>query len=350
MNRLSTQEKTRSVRLGPFELEHPFLLAPMAGITNSPFRRLMRRSQSALVISELISANGIHFKSQRTYDLMKFQEDERILGIQIFGEDKNNLVEACQYIEQLGADFIDLNLGCPVTKVVKKGAGSALCRKPPELQKILEAMVNSVRLPVTIKIRTGWTDQTRNADEVVQAAYDAGVSWVAIHGRSRAQAYKGQSDWDYIAEVKSKSPLPIIGNGDVLTPEQAVARYEESGVDAVMIGRAALRNPFIFQQSSELWQTGAYNKIQYEAYLDLLASQRELLSQLENDRIKVLQSKKFLAWYSAGFRESSEFRGRLFKMKNFEEVWDDGFRFFEESTHQRDMSFLTEDFLMGGHG
>ena len=163
----------------------------MAGITNSPFRRLMRRQKSAMVISELVSANGIEYAGARTLDLLRYHDEERTVGLQIFGEDTGLLCKASQHVERSGADFVDLNLGCPVPKVVKKGAGSAMCRDPISLGKTLEAMVKAVKIPVTIKIRTGWDAESRNALEVVRVAADAGVEWVAIHGRTRAQGYSG---------------------------------------------------------------------------------------------------------------------------------------------------------------
>ncbi|MCM2324643.1 MAG: tRNA-dihydrouridine synthase family protein, partial [Oligoflexia bacterium] len=238
-----------TVQLGPFRLEHPFIIAPMAGITDSPFRRLMRRMKSSMVVSELVSANGIHYGGQKTLELLKYAEEERPVGLQIFGEEVGNLCEAARQVEKLGADFVDLNMGCPVPKVVRRGAGSAMCRDPLALSKTLEAMVKAVRIPLSIKIRTGWDAQSRNAGEVVRVAAESGVAWVAIHGRTRAQGYSGQADWDLLAEVKSRSPIPIIGNGDVSTPETAIEKMRSSGVDAIMIGRAALRNPFIFEQS-----------------------------------------------------------------------------------------------------
>src|ERR1700679_2961646 len=162
-----TSSLTKPIKLGPFEIEHPFILAPMAGITNSPFRRLMRRRKSAVVVSELVSANGIEYASDRTLDLLRFHEEERVVGLQIFGESTERLVKACQLIEKMGADFVDLNLGCPVPKVVKRGAGSAMCRDPISLGRTLEAMVKSCKIPVTIKIRTGWDSESRNALDVV---------------------------------------------------------------------------------------------------------------------------------------------------------------------------------------
>ena len=338
------------IQLGPFKTEHPFILAPMAGITNSPFRRLMRRLNSSIVVSELVSANGLEYMSQKTLDLLRFHEEERTIGLQIFGEDTERLCRASQYVEKLGADFVDLNLGCPVPKVVKSGAGSAMCRNPSELGKTLAAMVKSVKIPVTIKIRTGWDADSRNAPAVVQAAADAGVAWVAIHGRTRAQGYSGQSDWDYIAEVKSKSPIPIIGNGDINTPETAVRRMKESGVDAVLIGRGALRNPFIFEQAYALWKGEELVEAGNERYLELLKTQRSLLSESFEPKGAMIHARKFLAWYSAGYPGSSEFRKKVFTITEPEQLWNEAESFFDLAVRGRDLAFMREEFLMGGHG
>ena len=345
-----SEPKLSSLRLGPFEIDHPFILAPMAGITNSPFRRLMRRMRSSIVISELISANGIEYAGERTLEMLRFHEEERIVGLQIFGEDEERLCKASQLVEKQGADFLDLNLGCPVPKVVKKGAGAAMCRNPAELYKILAAMVKSVKIPVTIKIRTGWDENSKNAHEVVRAASDAGVAWVAIHGRTRAQGYSGEADWNYIGEVKSKSPIPIVGNGDLGTAELAVERLKQSGVDAVLIGRAALRNPFIFEQAEALWRgKDAVHPIA-DRYLSLLETQRGLLSEHFNPRMAVVHSRKFLAWYSSGFPGCHEFRRKVFTIADEKELWNEAQQFFETATRTRDMSFLSQPFLMGGHG
>lgn len=337
-------------QLGPFDTEHPFILAPMAGITHSPFRRLMRRHRSAVVISELVSATGIEYAGARTIDLLKFHEEERRVGLQIFGEDQEHLVKACQYVEKLGADFVDLNMGCPVPKVVKKGAGSAMCRDPIGLSKILRAMVESVKIPVTIKIRTGWDAQTRNAAEIVRVAADAGVRWVAIHGRTRAQGYSGDADWDFIGDVKAKSPLPIIGNGDVSTAQDAVRRYRDYGVDAVMIGRGALRNPFLFEQSEALLLGREVRKPTIEDYLALMREQRELLEQTFPARMAMVHARKFLAWYSAGFPGCHEYRRKLFAINDPEVIWSETFEFFERNARERSLDFLSQPFLMGGHG
>ena len=338
------------IQLGPFSLEHPFIVAPMAGITNSPYRRLARRHGSSMVVSELVSANGIEYLGDKTLDLLKFTEEERTLGLQIFGEDTERLVKAAQYVERLGADFVDLNLGCPVPKIVKKGGGSAMCRDPIALGKTLTAMVKGVKIPVTIKIRTGWDAESRNALDCVHAAADAGVRWVAIHGRTRAQGYSGLADWDLIGNIKAKSPLPIIGNGDLITPEVAVDRLRTYGVDAVMIGRGALRNPFIFAQARALWRGETYQRPGVEAYTSLIDEQKGLLNQHFNERTAMIHARKFLAWYSSGFPGCHEFRSKVFSEPEPAVLWDEARRFFERGVADRDLKFMQAPFLMGGHG
>jgi tRNA-dihydrouridine synthase B len=347
---MSLSSISKPVQLGPFQLEHPFVLAPMAGITNSPFRRLMRRMKSSMVVSELVSANGIEYASQRTIDLLKFHEEERTVGLQIFGENTERLVKACQLVEKMGADFVDLNLGCPVPKVVKNGAGSAMCRNPSELGKTLAAMVRSVKIPVTIKIRTGWDSTARNALDVVNAARDAGVIWVAIHGRTRAQGYSGEADWDFIGEVKAKSSIPIIGNGDITNAELALMRMKTFGVDAVLIGRGALRNPFIFEQASALWYGQEYAPPPASRYVDLINEQQVMLHETYNPKAAMIHARKFLAWYSSGFPGCSQFRSKVFHIPEPEQLWSEAREFFDKSTRERDLSYLSQPFLMGGHG
>ncbi len=287
---------------------------------------------------------------QKTLDLLRFHDEERLLGLQIFGDDRNHLVKACQHIEKLGADFVDLNMGCPVPKVVKRGGGAAMCRDLPELSKTLRAMVESIKIPLTIKIRTGWDADSRNAVEVARVAEEAGVAWVAIHGRTRAQGYSGDADWDFIGNVKAKVSIPIIGNGDLTTPDKAVDRLRTYGVDAVLIGRGALRNPFIFDQSARKLRGEAYEIPVAADYLNMLDSQRRLLEETYPDRGAMVHARKFLAWYSAGFPGSADFRKKVFTIPEGEELWGEAHAFFEASVSKRDLHFLQEDFLMGGHG
>ena len=339
-----------AIQLGPFQIEHPFILAPMAGITNSPFRRMMRRHGSALVISELISANGLEFGGQRTLELLRFHEEERVVGLQIFGEEKERLRLAACKVETLGADFVDLNLGCPVPKVVRRGAGCGLIRDLPILYQVLKTLVKAVQIPVTIKIRTGWDAEARNALEVVRIAADAGVAWVAIHGRTRAQGYSGEADWEFIGNIKAKSPIPNLGNGDLNTPELAVNRLKKYGVDAVLIGRGALRNPFIFEQSVALWTGGNYEVPGPETLLVLIEEQRGLLEEHFPSRIAMLHARKFLAWYASGYPGSHSFRCQVFSAIETGTLWELARDFFLKNAADREASYLAQPFLMGGHG
>lgn len=338
------------MKLGPFEVSSPFLLAPMAGITNSPYRRLMKSHGCGLVVSELISANGIEYQSAKTLDLLKFHASERPVGLQIFGEDVESLTNACQLIERNGADFVDLNLGCPVPKVVKKGAGAAMCRDVPGLYQILSAMVKSVSIPITIKIRTGWDESSKNGLEVVRAAADAGVTWVAIHGRTRAQGYSGKADWDAIGNIKAASPIPIIGNGDCNTPELALERYRQFGVDAVYIGRGALRNPFIFEQANDLLSGNSKHPVEPRDLLALLDEQKSYMEECFAPHVSLLHSRKFLAWYAAGYPGCHEFRRQVFTAREPDALWSLAREFFERTYDQPDLAHLSEPFLEGGHG
>ena len=329
--------------------QNPFVLAPMAGITDHAFRNFMRKLDASSVITELVSASGIEYKSQRTMQLMSFDECQRPIGIQLFGEDPELLAKAAQVAEASGCDFVDLNFGCPVPKVVKKGAGSAMLKDPVMMQKVLHAVKNAVKIPVTIKIRTGWDSTTRNAIEICNIAANEGISWVAIHGRTRAQGYSGFADWDFISDVKAKAQLPILGNGDILTPRQAILRLEQSGCDGVMIGRGCLKNPFIFMDALSLWKGEALKDVKRD-YVSLFNSLREEVVAHCDEHITGIQLRKFAAWFSTGYPGAAQFRKNLFQSKNNDEVMSLANEFFAAvgCVDQADTS--EEAFLMGGHG
>lgn len=348
------------MRQNPLEAlrKNPFVLAPMAGITDYVFRGFMRKLDSSVVVSELVSATGIEYESQRTFELMNFDESQRPVAIQLFGEDPDIVARAAQVVEDKGADFVDLNFGCPVPKVVKKGAGSAMLKDPVALQKMLSTVVKAVKIPVTIKIRTGWDSTSRNAAEVCNIAYNEGITWVGIHGRTRAQGYEGLADWEFISEVKSQVKIPILGNGDILTPEAAVSRLRESGCDGVLIGRGALKNPFIFADALSLWRgedrRNDLKRKLSEVYCDLSQAFVKNCS----EHIANIQLKKFASWFSTGYPGAAAFRKQLFQLKSNDEVLCLAIDYFEnleiiERTHQspnfrEDQS--KEAFLMGGHG
>jgi tRNA-dihydrouridine synthase B len=348
-----------SAKMGEFEvhnhamtkstlLEHlklnPFVLAPMAGITDCGFRSFMRDLGCGIVVTELVSATGLKHGSDRTVQLMKFRKNQHPIGVQIFGENLEDLAYAAKFIEDSGADFVDLNFGCPVTKVVKRGAGAAILKDPLQVRAVFKSVKSATQLPVTVKIRTGWDDTSRNSLEVCKIAHEEGLTWVAIHGRTRAQGYSGLSDWEYIKHIAEESPLPIIGNGDITTAEKAKLRLTEAKVAGVMIGRGALKNPWIFSEARGV-------SIPQETRLTLLLVKlrEHLLSDLD-ERRALLTIKKFCGWFSAGYPASSQFRRELFQISDQNELLQKVETYFGhmQTVMQADTSH--EEFLMGGHG
>lgn len=351
---------------------NPFVLAPMAGITDSCFRTFMRELGCGILISELVSAHGIEHRNHRTSQLMAFDDVQSPVGIQLFGETPEVLASGARVVEGLGADFVDLNFGCPVPKVVKKGAGSAILKDLPQVERVFRAVRAATSLPVTVKIRTGWDESTRNAEKVAEIAFNEGLTWVAIHGRTRAAGYSGRSDWDYISKVKARVKIPIIGNGDIDSGETAVKRLEESGCDGVMVGRGCLKNPWIFMEANELLTNARMSKKPAAGYtvplksarascevvgeshekdfVSLFLRLRKAFESKTDARITQLQIKKFASWYSSGYPGASQFRKNIFQTKSLEEAMDMTLEFFTElrSVVQADTS--RDAFLMGGHG
>ncbi|MBC7465617.1 MAG: tRNA dihydrouridine synthase DusB [Bdellovibrio sp.] len=330
--------------------KNPFVLAPMAGITDHAFRTFMKKLDASVVVTELVSATGIEYKSERTLSLMSFDETQRPIGIQLFGEDPEIIARAAQVVESQGADFVDLNFGCPVPKVVKKGAGSAMMKDLPLMKQVLRACVQAVKIPVTIKIRTGWDSESRNAIDVCNLAHDEGITWVAIHGRTRAAGYAGLADWDFITDVKAKTKIPILGNGDLTSPQKAVDRLKQSGCDGVLIGRGALKNPLIFADALSLWRNEPVRDDLKRNYSGIFQDLNLAIRAHSNDHITNIQLKKFASWFSTGYAGSSAFRKTIFQLKDNDEVLFCALDFFGSigSMEQEDTS--QENFLMGGHG
>lgn len=330
--------------------ENPFVLAPMAGITDNAFRSFMKEMGTSIVVTELVSAHGIEYRGANTLKLMKFNDFQRPIGIQLFGETSEIVAKAAKYAQDEGCTFVDLNFGCPVPKVVNKGAGSAILKDPLRVRDMLRTVKAAIQIPLTIKIRTGWDQPSRNADQICQIAYDEGITWVAIHGRTRAQAYTGLADWDYIAEVKSKSKVPIIGNGDILTAKQAVDRIQSTGVDGVMIGRGCLKNPWIFLESLARFSEPSKPLVMDKSFSHVLAGLQRHLEAECDERLLMIQLKKFASWFSAGYPNSSLLRKSLFQSNSLAElkaIMDDYFISLDK-VQQADTS--SEAFLMGGHG
>jgi tRNA-dihydrouridine synthase B len=327
---------------------NPFVLAPMAGITDNAFRSFMKEMGCGIVISELISANGLNYGNKKTVDLMKFDKTQSPVGIQLFGETPEIVAEGAKFVQDQGADFVDLNFGCPVKKVVSKGAGSAILKDLESMTKMLSTVKKAIQIPLTIKVRTGWDANTRNTDEVAKIAYNEGISWVAIHGRTRTQGYEGLADWDYIAEVKANAKLPIIGNGDIHTPEQAVERLRTSGCDAVMIGRGCLKNPWIFRQALNLYKQ--QKEKTDKNFIELIGTLNNYLEKNFEERTVGIQLKKFSSWFSAGYPGSAQFRRDVFQYQSPKEILEHAQNYFQSIAHLTQTDTSQERFLMGGHG
>ena len=322
----------------------PFWLAPMAGITDVCFRQLMDEMRAGVLISELVSAKGLFYNSEKTRKMMRIHKNPgTIVGVQLFGEAPEDIVQAVSVVEETGADFVDINLGCPVKKVVKKGCGAALMRDPAYLETFLTTIKKGIRLPLTVKMRTGWNENELTIHECVQAAYQSGCEWVAIHGRTRAQGYEGKADWNLIAEVKSRAKLPIIGNGDIRNADQAKQRLYETGVDAVMIGRGALRNPWIFKECAgvDARRSG----------IQLLNRYLSGLRENYDTRFTLILLRKYSSWLAFGYPGAAKFRKNMFECYSAAEVMQQAENFFSQVTHLPSPCFEdNEVFMMGGHG
>jgi nifR3 family TIM-barrel protein len=291
-------------------LDGPLVLAPMAGYSDSVFRRIVRRHGAALTVTELISAEGIVRMNRNTRKLLRFADDERPLGIQIFGKNPEVMGEAARVVESLGPDLIDINMGCCAQKVCHHGMGAALLKDPAALGRIAESVVKSVSLPVSAKIRVGWDLSTRNYREVVTALEDAGVDFITVHGRTRSQMYTGEADWDIIREIASVSRLPIVGNGDIASHAEALARLEDSGCAAVMIGRGAVGNPWIFSGAAP-------------SFTEIVAQAKEHLLMMEEcyGDYGIILTRKHLVKYLHGFHNASKVRVALLRSTDMGEIF-----------------------------
>ncbi len=241
------------VKIRNIELRSPFAVAPMAGMTDTAFRRLVKRHGGCgLVVTEMVSSEGLVRGIDRTLEYAEYTEEERPISIQIFGGDPHKMADAAQVVEQLGADIVDVNMGCPVPKIAKHSAGCSLMREPAHAQSVIAAMTKAVKIPVTVKMRAGWNDHQKNAPELAQRVADAGASAIAVHGRTASQSYSGFSDWDFISGVAESVSIPVFGSGDVIEAEQAIERLRSTAVSGVLIGRGVLRNPWVLGQAHDL--------------------------------------------------------------------------------------------------
>lgn len=306
--------------IGNVELENNLILAPMAGVTDLPFRLLCKEQGCGLMYTEMVSAKAILYKNKNTGPLMEVRPEEEPVALQLFGSDPEIVSDIAAQVEDGPYAFIDINMGCPVPKIVNNGEGSALMKNPKLAEQILTALVKKVKKPVTVKFRKGFDDEHINAVEIAKIAESCGVSAVAVHGRTRAQFYSGKADWDVIRQVKEAVKIPVIGNGDIFTPEDAKRMLEETGCDGLMIARGAKGNPWIFSRTLHYLETGELlDPPDREELKQTILRHAKLQIQFKGEYLGLCEMRKHLAWYTAGLPHSSSLRNDV----NQTETWDD---------------------------
>ena len=310
------------VKIGSVELAGAFALAPMAGVTDFAFRALCRENGAALTTTEMVSAKALTYHDRKTKDLCYIPEDEHPVSVQIFGHEPEVMAEAAVLaLEASGADILDINMGCPVNKVVKSGDGSALMKDPDLAGRIIRSVADAVSVPVTVKIRKGFDGGNVNAVEFAKMCEDSGASAVAVHGRTRVQMYQGRADWDIIREVRKALAIPVIANGDALTAEEAVHLLRYTGCPAAMIGRGSFGNPWIFRQAEALLRGEECPALpELPSRLDTAVRQITMLAEQTNEHYACLQARHQLPWYLHGVPHSGPFRQRFAKVSSLEEL------------------------------
>ena len=302
----------KELRIGSLKLDNPFLLAPLAGITDAPMRRLCHRQGAALTYTEMVSCKGMWYGDRNTGKLLYTYRDEQPVGYQIFGHEPEVMAYAAREISSMPGKLIDINFGCPVPKIVKNGEGSALLKNPDLIYDIVAAVVKNTDKPVTAKIRTGWDKDSINVVEVAHAISAAGASAIAVHARTREQYYSGKADWSMIASVKRAVDIPVIGNGDITDGKAAISMMDETGCDLVMIGRGALGNPWIFREALAAWRG---EEIPLQPSKDekkaMMISHLEDLTELKGEYAAVREMRKHVGWYLKGVPGAAAFRGMV---------------------------------------
>jgi len=303
-------------------IKNQFVLAPMAGVTNEAFRIICKKMNAGLVMAEMVSDKAIGFKNERTINMTKVNEIEHPISMQIFGGDKDSLVNAAKYIDDYSdADIIDINMGCPVLKVIKSGSGSALLKDPDKIYEFVKAVVEAVKKPVTVKIRIGWDMESINCVEVAKKIEAAGASAITVHGRTRSQFYSGNADWKYIKMVKEAVKIPVIGNGDVTSIDSAKKMLEETGCDAVAIARGALGNPFLFRELNAYFdEDKIIDRPDNKEIYDTILWHHQLLLDLKGSHLALLEMRSHVAWYIKGMPGSAKIKDLCNRQTNFEDV------------------------------
>ena len=311
----------KKLQIGNVELANSYILAPMAGVTDLPFRLLCKEQGAGLLCMEMVSAKAIQYHNRNTKALLEIHPEECPVSLQLFGSDPDIMSEVAKSIEALPFAILDINMGCPVPKIVKNGEGSALMKQPKLVHEIVKKTVRAIQKPVTVKIRKGFDDTSINAVEIAKIIEDAGGAAVAVHGRTREQYYSGKADWDIIRQVKEAVSIPVIGNGDVLSGEDAVAMQRETGCDGVMIGRGAQGNPWIFSELLEYERTGSIPaRPSQQELTEMMLRHARLQMQYKGEYLGIREMRKHVSWYTKGLPNSAKLRAEINAVESYEEL------------------------------
>ena len=320
------------MRIGNVKLDTPVALAPMAGISDLPYRVICRNLGCGLTVSEMVSAKGLLYKNEKTFAMLRIDPAERPTAIQLFGSVPEEMAEAAKIVEAQGADIIDFNMGCPVPKVVNNGEGSALMKTPELAGKILEAMVKAVRVPVTVKFRAGWDEIHRNAVEIAKIAEASGVGAVAIHGRTRDQFYMGKADWEIIRQVKEAVKIPVFGNGDIFSVADGLRMRQETQCDGLMLARGAYGNPWLFTQLRAALEGKEVPVISIDEKLQMIMEHARALVVFKGEKVAVKEMRSHASAYIKGLPRAAEYREKIHKTETLQELENllDNYRSFLE--------------------
>lgn len=309
------------MKIGNLTIEHPYVLAPMAGVTDLPFRLLCKEQGAGLLCMEMVSAKALQYENRNTRELLKIHPEEYPVSLQLFGSDPDVISEQAKKIEELPFQILDINMGCPVPKVVKNGEGSALMKQPDLVYEIVSKTVKAIQKPVTVKIRKGFDDSSINAVEIAKIIEEAGGAAVAVHGRTREQYYSGEADWDIIRQVKEAVSIPVIGNGDVTTPEKAEELVQTTGCDGIMIARGAQGNPWIFSEMIGKEKNGVTPpRPDKEAIRNMILRHSKLQIQYRGEFAGMREMRKHVAWYTKGLTGAADLRRRVNETETLDEL------------------------------